>query len=150
VKFLAKILATCGGIGYFPLAPGTVASFGMILLYKYWLFQWNWPVYLGMAVPFYALGVLSSSVYSTQIKREDPGTVVIDEALGQYLALFTLSPTWTLLLMSFVLFRFFDILKPLFIKKAEKFHSGWGIMLDDIVAGVYASILVNLYLLIRS
>jgi phosphatidylglycerophosphatase A len=149
VKTIAKLSATCLGIGYFPLAPGTVASFGMILLYKLWLYQWSWPVYLGMIIPFYALGVWSSSVYAAHIKKEDPRNVVIDEALGQYLALFTLAPTWTLVLLSFFLFRFFDILKPLFIKKAEKFHSGWGIMLDDIVAGIYASILINIYLLLK-
>jgi len=149
MKFFAKISATCLGVGYMPIAPGTFASFGMILLYKYWLYEWSWPIYLGLAIPFYAWGVWSSSVYSAHIKREDPGTVVIDEALGQYLALFTLSPTWPLLITSFLLFRFFDILKPLFIKKAERFHAGWGIMLDDIVAGVYTSILINLYLLIK-
>lgn len=121
----------------------------MILLYKFWLYQWSWPVYLAAALPFYAFGVWSSSVYSTQIKKEDPRTVVIDEALGQYLALFTLAPTWTFMIASFLLFRFFDILKPFFIKRAERFHSGWGIMLDDIVAGVYASILINLYLLLK-
>jgi phosphatidylglycerophosphatase A len=86
---------------------------------------------------------------SSKWKTEDPQKVVIDEAAGQYLALFQLSPSWWPLIMSFVLFRLFDILKPFPIRRIETFSNGWGIMLDDIVAALYTGIIVYAYLILR-
>jgi phosphatidylglycerophosphatase A len=149
MKFLAKTIATFFGTGYFPLAPGTFASLVIVLLYKYFLADISVLIYLGLAIIIYIVGIWSSSRVAQEMQTEDPRKIVIDEVLGQWLALFALEPTWRLVLVSFFLFRFFDIVKPLFIKKAETFRSGWGIMLDDIMAGMYASIILNLYLLLR-
>jgi phosphatidylglycerophosphatase A len=134
IKLVAKIYATFFGVGYFPIAPGTAASFIVVILYKFFLYKLSWPLYLAAALVIYITGVVASSRYSSDLKIEDPRTVVIDEVLGQLLAVFLLEPT--------------DVLKPFLIKKAEKFSQGWGIMLDDIVAGLYAAIIINLYLLI--
>jgi phosphatidylglycerophosphatase A len=82
------------------------------------------------------------------LKKEDPRTVVIDEAAGQLIALFLLSPQWSLCAASFLLFRFFDIVKPYPIKRVETFPGGFGIMLDDIVAAIFAGIVINLFLLL--
>ena len=84
-----------------------------------------------------------------ELNKKDPRTIVIDEALGQLLVLFRLNPTWFPLLIGFGLFRFFDIIKPFPIKKAEKFPKGWGIMIDDILAAIYAGIILNLYLYLK-
>ncbi len=149
MKLFSKVFATFFGVGYFPIAPGTLASAVIMLLYKYILHRLSWPVYLLLFMLLLILGIWVSGVYSTTLKREDPRSVVIDEAAGQLLALFLLRPQWTLCLTSFVLFRFFDIVKPFPIRKIEMFPKGIGIMFDDIVAALYAGILINLYLLLR-
>lgn len=148
MKIFAKIIATFFGIGYWPLAPGTMASFLVILIYKYYLWAWNWPVYLGFLVLVFIFGAHASSVYAETIKKEDPRSVVVDEVLGQLIVVFRMPPTWPLLIASFLLFRILDILKPYLIKKFENFPRGWGIMMDDVVSGVCAGILINLYLLL--
>ncbi|HZX09381.1 MAG TPA: phosphatidylglycerophosphatase A, partial [Acidobacteriota bacterium] len=89
------------------------------------------------------LGVITSSIYVSGTGIDDPSEVVLDEVLGQLAALFMLEPSWILILSAFFVFRFFDILKPFYIKKAENFSKGWGIMLDDVIAGIYTSILLN-------
>jgi phosphatidylglycerophosphatase A len=149
MRTLISGIATFGGAGYFPVAPGTLTSFLVILGYRALFHKFSWPVYLSIGLLIYVLGVWSSTKYAQRIKKEDPRTVVIDEVLGQWTALLLVPPSWGLLLLSFFLFRFFDIFKPLFIRKAETFHSGWGIMLDDVLAGLYASILLNVFLLVR-
>ncbi len=73
---------------------------------------------------------------------------MIDEALGQALTLFLLGEAWLPLILSFLLFRLFDIIKPYPIKKIETLPKGWGIMLDDVAAAVYAGVVVRLYLFI--
>ena len=94
------------------------------------------------------LGTFVADVYSRMVKKEDPRTVVIDEAAGQFIALFLLSPQWSLCAASFLLFRIFDIVKPFPIKRVESFPRGLGIMLDDVVAAIFAGILINLFLLL--
>lgn len=148
MKILSKIIASFFGIGYFPVAPGTVSSFILILLYKYVCHAWSWPVYAAAGIFLYAVGIITASAVEAGSSREDPRFVVIDEILGQWIALFQLPPTWPMILAAFFLFRFFDIIKPFWIRRAEKFSGGWGIMLDDILAGLYSGILVNLYLIL--
>ncbi len=147
MKFLSRVIATFFGIGYLPLAPGTVASFVVILVYKYYLYSWTWPIYLVMMLLIFIFGALASSIHAETTKKEDPRSIVIDEVLGQLIVLFRMPPTWPLLIASFVLFRMLDILKPFLIKKSENFPRGWGIMMDDVVSGVCAGIVINLYLL---
>ncbi len=148
MKRIFQIAATFFGAGYFPVAPGTLTSAIIVLLYKFFLHKLNWPIYLLLFFVLFVLGIFVSDVYSRMLKKEDPRTVVIDEATGQLIALFLLSPQWSLCAASFVLFRFFDIVKPYPIKRVERFPGGFGIMLDDIVAAIFAGILINLYLLL--
>lgn len=149
LKILSKAIATFFGIGYFPLAPGTLTSFMIVILYKYYLYKWDWPFYLGLMIVFFFLGIFTSSYYSGSLKKKDPGCIVIDEAVGQLLVFFHLTPSWSLLLAGFLIFRVFDIVKPFPIRKIEAFPKGWGIMLDDIMAAAYAGILINIYLLLK-
>lgn len=149
ITSISKILATFFGCGYFPLAPGTLASLVVVLLYKFFLHQFSWPVHLLIFLCVFLAGTMASDRMSSKWKIEDPQKVVIDEAAGQYLALFQLSPSWWLLLLSFLLFRLFDILKPFPIRRIESFPGGWGIMLDDFVAALYAGIIVYVYLILR-
>ncbi len=148
MNMFSKVTATFFGVGYFPLAPGTVTSAIIVLLYKFFLHRLSWPVYLLLFFLLFGLGTFVADVYSRMVKKEDPRTVVIDEAAGQFIALFLLGPQWTLCVASFLLFRIFDIVKPFPIKKAETFPGGFGIMLDDVVAAIFAGILINLVLLL--
>jgi phosphatidylglycerophosphatase A len=149
MKLFAKMTATCLGLGFFPLAPGTLTSAVVVVLYKFFLFKLSWIFYLLMFVLLFLLGTYTSYVYSKSQKKEDPRSAVIDEAAGQILALFLINPTWILCASSFVLFRFFDIVKPFPIKQIEDFPKGFGIMLDDVVAALFTGILLNLYLLLK-
>jgi phosphatidylglycerophosphatase A len=144
----SKVTATFFGVGYVPLAPGTITSAIIVLLYKFFLYKLSWPVYLLLFFLLFVLGTFVADVYSRMVKKDDPRTVVIDEAAGQFIAMFLLGPQWTLCAASFLLFRLFDILKPFPIKKVESFPGGLGIMLDDIVAAIFAGILINLFLLL--
>lgn len=149
MKLLSRIISTFFGVGYFPVAPGTLTSFAIILAYKYYLFSLSWPLYLAVLSLLFFIGVYTSTQYSSESKKKDPRKIVIDEACGQLLVLFRMSDAWFPLILSFVLFRMFDILKPFPIKKVENFPKGWGIMLDDAVAAIYAGVIVNLYLILK-
>lgn len=149
MKIFSKIIATFLGVGYFPLAPGTLTSFIIVLIYKFFLYKIAWPVYLLIFFLFFFIGTITSSKFSSEINIKDPRKIVIDEASGQLLALFQLSSSWLPLLLSFLLFRIFDIIKPFPIKKVETLPKGWGIMLDDIVAALYAGIIIYIYFLLK-
>lgn len=148
MRIFSKTIATFFGLGYFPVAPGTLTSAAIVICYRIFLHKLSWPLYLGFFIALFTLGVWVSDVTSRMLKRKDPRSVVIDEAAGQFIALFLISPQWILCAASFVLFRFFDILKPFPIKQVETFPGGFGIMLDDILAAIYAGTLINLYLLL--
>jgi len=136
-------IATCGGVGYFPVAPGTagsvvgvvlVAALGRLPVETPWL-----SVLLGgAAVGVFILGVWAASQAESFFGRTDPRQVVIDEVAGQMIT-FLANPaaSWKWLLAGFVLFRVFDVLKPFPAGRAERLPGGWGIMLDDVVAGGY-------------
>jgi len=149
MKWISCLFATLFGVGFFPIAPGTIASFITAAAYKFYLYKFSWSVYLLLIVAVFILGSIAASKYAKSINKKDPRTVVIDEVLGQLLPLFLLPSDWGLVIAAFILFRFFDILKPLFIKKTESFPWGWGIMLDDVLAGIYTGIIINIYLLIK-
>ncbi|MBD3414418.1 MAG: hypothetical protein GF421_08315 [Candidatus Aminicenantes bacterium] len=143
MRWFSKAISTFFGLGFFPIAPGTAVSLITVLFYKFVLFRLSWPYFLGLLFFLFLLGVVTSSQYVSSLQNKDPSEVVLDEVLGQLLALFMLEPSWTLVLSAFFLFRFFDIIKPFGIKRAERFSKGWGIMLDDITAGLYTSIIIN-------
>lgn len=141
--------ATFLGVGYCPLAPGTAASLIVVLLYFLVLHGLSWPIFAGIILAAAALGVWSAGRYAKARKLEDPGEIVIDEVLGQLVALFAIhfvDSGWGLLAASFLLFRLLDIFKPFLIRRAERIPGGWGIMLDDLLAGLYTGILLQIYL----
>lgn len=149
MKSLSKVISTFFGLGYFPFAPGTITSLVVILAYKFYLYQLDWTLYLMIFFLLFLVGVYTSTKYSAESKKKDPRKIVIDEACGQLLVLFRMSDAWFPVLASFVLFRLFDIVKPYPIKKVEALPAGWGIMMDDVVAAIYAGVIVNLYLLLK-
>lgn len=144
-----KIIATACGAGYFPWGPGTM---GAVFAIAVWL-----PMFLLMSycswmtitallvVVFTILGVWSSTV-AERYWGEDPSRVVIDEVVGMWITLLAVphDAKWYIILVAFVLFRFFDMVKPLGVRKMENLKSGYGIMADDILAGVYGAIVILL------
>jgi phosphatidylglycerophosphatase A len=137
-------IATGLGSGYFPVAPGTAGSaLGLALVIA---FRQTSLKPLGLAVSLmaftgllFAVGVWSAGKAEKVFGRVDPGQVVIDEVVGQIIT-FVATPrvTWIGLIAGFILFRAFDSVKPFPARWAERFSGGWGIMLDDVVAGLYA------------
>ncbi|MCX8160451.1 MAG: phosphatidylglycerophosphatase A [Candidatus Saccharicenans sp.] len=145
---LAKIISTFFGIGLFPLAPGTLASLAMVVLYRYYLYRLSWPLYLALLLVIIAAGIYFSSVYARSLNLKDPGKVVIDEVAGQLLALFLLRPDWIILAPAFIVFRFLDIIKPMGVKRLETLPAGWGIMADDLGSGLVVNVLLRLVILV--
>ena len=146
MKNFTKYFATLFGIGFIPLAPGTFGSLFAILI---------WYVFIDLFSIFYFiilfLFVLSVSFYFTDIyldnyKKKDPSEVVVDEFLGQSIPLlFIVNFNIYEILIAFVTFRFFDIYKIYPINKMEDLKGSYGVILDDIVAGIYSLIILMLY-----
>jgi len=149
MKLLSKVISTFFGLGYFPVAPGTITSLVVILAYKFYLYQLSWPLYLLILFLLFLVGVYTSTKFSAESNKKDPRKIVIDEACGQLLVLFRMPEAWFPVLASFILFRVFDIVKPYPIKKVEALPAGWGIMMDDVVAAIYAGVIINFYLLLK-
>ena len=148
MKTVAKILATFFGIGLFPVAPGTLASAVAALAFRITLHGLAWPLYLLLLASLFFAGAAASAAHAAELGRPDPSRIVIDEICGQLLALAFLPAAWVPVAVSFVLFRFFDIIKPWPIRRLEKLPGGWGIMADDIGAGFAAAALSRLVLLL--
>jgi len=147
-----KIIATALGSGYSPIAPGTAGAIvGIIFFY---LFNYS-MVYLDIgdtailllnlfAIVFILLlGVYSISMVH-KIWEHDANKIVIDEVIGVWIAVFAMPLDWHFYLYALILFRFFDIFKPLFIRKIDKMHGDWSVMLDDVLAGIYSLIVIQI------
>lgn len=145
-RFLLYLFATFGGTGYAPLAPATAASLAFALLWCL-VAPVSLAVQVTLLVGITVLGVPASSRLE-RIHGSDPRLVVCDEVAGMlvtYLGVTTELLGW---LTGFFWFRVFDILKPFPVRRAERLPGGWGIMADDILAGVYAQIALRLTLLV--
>lgn len=132
--------------GYCPIASGTAGSLVALLLY--FIPGMENPLILGIAIVLsLAAGVPAASALA-RIHGDDPSIVVIDEITGMWISLLFLPKNIVLASLAFFLFRIYDIIKPPPARQMERIHGGWGIMLDDVVAGMYASISVHMIRLI--
>jgi len=141
----AKILSTCFGIGYFPVAPGTVTSIAAVLAYLFFPVLQNPQLLLFLVILSLAAGVWAGPIMEERY-GEDPSVVTVDELAGQWLALAALPAGVLPALLSLVFFRFFDIAKPGPVDAAQRLAGGWGIMADDLLAGLFANLSVRLLL----
>ncbi len=134
-KFTLDFLASLFYVGYIPYAPGTIASFvTMIVLFFLPTISANYFL-LGCLILFF-VGVFISKNVACSCRQRDPSNIVIDEVLGMGVSLFMVPKIWWLYGLAFLLFRFFDISKLFGIAKIEKISWGWGIMMDDLAAGL--------------
>lgn len=138
---LAVWIATAGGAGYFPFAPGTVGSAVGLVLYL--VTRHLGPTeQVSLCVAIACIGTWASSHAARYFDREDPGYVVIDEVAGQLTTYLLLDLTFTGAFLGFVIFRIFDIIKPWPAGRLESLPGGFGIMADDLMAGAYGWLLL--------
>lgn len=144
-----KLLATSFGVGFLPMAPGT---WGALLAIVLWLPLYLWAaqpvifwVTLGAAVIYTIAGTWASSE-SEKYWGKDPVAACADETVGQWISLLPISgiavTPWWEIIVSLALFRYFDIAKPLGIRAMERLPRGYGMMADDILAGVYSVVIL--------
>ena len=140
---VAEIISTVFYVGRFPLAPGTICSFLAFLSWYYLRFYIEGVFILYGSLILFFIGVAVSTIYSESIKNEDPPEVVIDEWVGQWIALWLIPHSFVWGLLSFTIFRIFDILKLGPVKGMDDIKSGTGIMMDDVVAGILALLITK-------
>jgi len=131
-------IATVGGIGYAPLAPGTVGSAAGLLVW--WLLPATFTAQSTAIAVMFVVGSWGGGVAERHFGRTDPGQVVIDEVMGMLITLFLNPVGWVGALAGFLLFRVFDVIKPYPANRLERLHGGIGVMADDAMAAVYANL----------
>lgn len=140
---LIQFVATGFYSGLSPRAPGTIGSLAVLPL-LYFALQLEWKLYIILTLALFFLGVWVCSQYEKTFKRHDASEVVVDEFAGMFVAGFLMEPTIVHLGVIFVVFRIFDILKPFPISYLDrKVPGGMGVMIDDIVAGFFTSIVLQ-------
>ncbi len=148
MKKLSVYLATIFGIGYFPVAPGTAGTLFAALIYYILpasLFKTNYDNFIvvifltGLSL----IGVVITSLAEKTLGHDD-GKIIIDEFVGYFVTILFLPKSLLLAIYAFIFFRVFDIAKPQPIYKVQSLPKGWGIMVDDIVAGVFANICLQI------
>ncbi len=147
MRALARIVSTVGYVGFLPVAPGTwgsVAGLGLLLLLRGT--GMGPGVEAAVLALVFAAGVWSATVTGREMGDDDPGPVVIDEVLGMLLTLLWVPLTLSTAVLGFLLFRVFDIVKPPPARQFERAPGGWGVMLDDAMAGLYGLIVVRVAL----
>ncbi len=141
----ANLISTWFGCGYAPIAPGTAGSLAALLIAWLLVAYAGWqPLWFGaLVVAATAPSIWAAGVTAQALNKKDPGVVVVDEVVGQWLALAGARPlnvkSW---IGAFVLFRLFDIWKPTPVRQLEKLPGGAGIVADDLMAGVYAALVL--------
>ena len=130
------MLATVGGAGHAPVAPGTVGSAVGVVAYAATR-SWTPAAQIALLVAITLIGVWAATEAGRHFQNADPGQVVIDEVAGQMLTLLLLDVGLFGMGLAFVLFRLFDIVKPWPVRQFESLHGGLGVMADDLMAGVY-------------
>jgi phosphatidylglycerophosphatase A len=146
VSFFTKLIATGFYSGYSPVAPGTAGSLVGVAIYLIPGFENSLSMPIITIAAFF-IGVLISNQMEKQL-GDDPAPVVIDEIVGMWISLLFLPRQLLFVFTAFLLFRIFDIVKPQPARYIERFKNGWGIMLDDVVAGLYSNIAVRILILI--
>jgi len=141
-----NLIATVVGVGYLPLAPGTYAA--LLAAFSWYEVAIHFSSFQNLQWILIVLVITAGVVSSGQMAKKwgkDPSQIVIDEVAGMWISLLLLPPKMSLIILAFILFRFFDIVKPLGIRRLEKLKGGWGIMADDVAAGIYANVVARLF-----
>jgi phosphatidylglycerophosphatase A len=147
MRRLGVLIATAGGAGYFPIAPGTVGSAVGVVIY---LMTMAWPAawQIGLVAAVSVIGIWAANQSEGHFGRKDPGHVVIDEVAGQLLTLLLTGVGLKGAIIGFLLFRVLDVVKPWPARRFEALGGGLGIVADDLMAGFYGWLLMRFGLLV--
>jgi phosphatidylglycerophosphatase A len=147
--WLSLAFATGFGTGFSPFASGTVGTFVGMAIYWFMAPPYaSWLLYIfGMAI-LIALSIPVATIAEGHYQKKDDGRVVIDEVVGYLVTMLFAPHTWTALWLGFILFRIFDIIKPPPARNSQALPGGWGIVVDDLMAGVYSCICLHVILVI--
>ncbi len=141
MKTVVKCLSSFFYLGHVPYIPGFFGSLGGLLFYL--LVSYSFTLYIGSLVVLTLLAFLVINKAEEIYGKKDAKPIVIDEAVGMMLALFLIPTKPLAIILAFIFFRLFDVLKPFPIKWAERQSSPLGVMLDDIISGIYANLSVQ-------
>ncbi len=140
---LAVAVSSFGFVGFCPIAPGTAGSAAALLLVGALRLAGTPAAEAAAIIAVMVAGVWSAGVTERHLGVEDPGIVVIDEVAGMLITLAFVPAGWGSVAIGFVLFRLFDIIKPFPCSRAERLPGGWGIVADDVVAGLYGNLVLR-------
>ncbi len=144
IPFIARLFATGFYSGYSPLFPGTIGSAVGLLIYAIPGIE-ELHYFIPLIIVFFIFGLKSSSILEKKL-CDDPQIVVIDEIVGMWCALIFLPKTIMVIISSFIIFRILDIIKPFPARDSEKLRNGWGVMIDDVIAGIYTNIILQIFM----
>lgn len=143
--FLVKTIASVFFIGYLPLVPGTFGSVAGVGLF-YLLAGSGWAVYFSIILLVTALGMAASGRMERLLNKKDPGCIVIDELMGMLIALSFMPHNFKIVILAFLIFRIIDTLKPYPAGRLQNLHGAIGVMGDDLIAGLYTNIVLQIIL----
>lgn len=146
-----KLIATGVGIGYIEKGAGTAAALATCLFW--YLFRFG-SIHVSFLIPsMITIVIIGMGIWSSgKVERlwgKDHNRVVIDEIAGMCITLLFIPFSISYIIIGFILFRFFDIVKPLYIRRLEKLKGGWGVMADDMLAGVYSNLILQIVVLTK-
>jgi len=137
------ILATGLGAGYSPVSPGTLGTLIAIPIY-YFISDIPFPLYEITLIGFFFLAVWVAEKAESVSRKKDDQKIVIDEMMGFLITMLWIPKTPLFIVAGFILFRMFDIFKPFPIRRFEKVKGGFGVVLDDVGAGIYSNIILQI------
>ena len=150
---LFKLIVTFFFVGNVRIAPGTIASFATVVIFYAFAQYFNVFSFMLTIGAVTLLSFVAVDAYTTDLLEKDKNEIVIDEVIGQSIALLPLliflentSPKFFMCIISLLFFRFFDILKPYPINKIDKMNNTFGVIFDDILAGIFAALLLTFVL----
>jgi len=142
MRKISKLTTSFFYLGHSPFMPGTLGSLAGLLIY--FVVKDKLPIYIFSILFLFALGMIFSSEAERIYKRKDAQMIVIDEACGMMLSMFLVPYSLWAMILGFILFRTFDILKPPPARRIENFSGAFGIMFDDVIAAIYANFILQI------
>jgi len=140
---IARLISSVGYVGRVPLAPGTVGSFAAFCAWYIISPKIKTPYFIFFTLIIFFIGVYVSKIIEKELAVHDPGEIVIDEWVGQWIALWFIELSLFWGLITFCIFRIFDIWKPWPVNKMDLISNGWGVMLDDVAASIYTILFIQ-------